>query len=33
LVTNNLVSLDLSNLENDYYFVVIGNRTFKVIKR
>ena len=33
LVINNLVSLDLSNLENDYYFVVIGNRTFKVIKR
>jgi hypothetical protein len=32
-VTNNLVSLDLNTLESGYYFVVIGNRTYKVIKK
>jgi hypothetical protein len=33
LVINNLVTLDLSNLNNDYYFVVIGKHSFKVIKQ
>ena len=33
LVINNLVTLDLSKLENDYYFIVIGKQTFKVIKQ
>jgi replication initiation and membrane attachment protein DnaB len=33
LVINNLVSLDLSKLDNDYYFVVIGKHSFKVIKQ
>jgi hypothetical protein len=32
-VTNNLISLDLNTLESGYYFVVIGNRTYKVIKK
>jgi len=32
-VINNLVTLDLSKLDNDYYFVVIGKQTFKVIKQ
>jgi hypothetical protein len=32
-VQNNLVSLDLTKLENGYYFVVIGKETFKVIKK
>ena len=33
LVVNNLVTLDLSKLDNDYYFVVIGKHSFKVIKQ
>jgi hypothetical protein len=33
VVVNNLVTLDLSKLDNDYYFVVIGKQTFKVIKQ
>lgn len=33
LVVNNLVTLDLSKLDKDYYFVVIGKQTFKVIKQ
>jgi hypothetical protein len=33
LVINNLVTLDLSNLNIDYYFVVIGKHSFKVIKQ
>ncbi len=33
LVINNLVTLDLSKLDNDYYFIVIGKQTFKVIKQ
>jgi hypothetical protein len=31
-VINNFVSLDLNTLESGFYFVVIGNRTYKVIK-
>ncbi len=33
MVQNNLVSLDLTKLENGYYFVVIGKEKFKVIKK
>jgi hypothetical protein len=33
MVVNNLVTLDLSKLDKDYYFVVIGKQTFKVIKQ
>lgn len=32
-VQNNIISLDLSKLENGYYFVLIGNESFKVIKK
>ena len=32
-VHNNIINLDLSKLENGYYVVVIGNETFKVIKK
>jgi hypothetical protein len=32
-VNNHLISLDLSQLESGYYFVVIGKQTYKVIKK
>lgn len=33
VVENNLISLELSQLANDYYFIVIGKHSFKVIKQ
>ena len=32
-VNNNIISLELSKLENDTYFIVIGKHTYKVIKK
>lgn len=32
-VLNNLISLDLANLERGYYFVLIGKRSYKIIKQ
>ncbi len=32
-VHNNLIKLDLSELDNGYYFVIIGKQTYKVIKQ
>ena len=32
-VLNNLISLDLGNLDKGYYFVLIGKRSYKIIKQ